>query len=208
MATRIGRSQSIVCNNHFSFITVRPQFIPTSPTSVPFPDNRCVCKPLNANTPLQGLTGSSQIMGGNTKTTNSLRRGSSSLSKVSTPPATLRSGKGSKPSLTVKLSLSSSILSRFPHDKPPRKPLPSKPTAAPPPPNPTQNEKVKVLAAKPELKPRPPPNQAEVPERPADQVPSKGSSTPKAGAKRELGEGVDDNGKSKARPGPKKKQKL
>ena len=147
-------------------------------------------------------------MGGNTRTNTSLRRGSTSLSKVSTPPATARSGKGSKSSLIVKLSLSPSKLSHFPHERPPRKAPPSKASTAPPPPTPTLTEKVKVVASKAEPISSPPTTQPDIPETPPDKVASKGILGPKAGTKRELGDGVDDSAKSKARPGPKKKQKL
>lgn len=147
-------------------------------------------------------------MGGNTKSTASLRRGSTSQSKVTTSPATVRSSKSSKPNLIVKLNLPSTILSRFPHEKPTRKAPLSKATPAPPPPAPIPNEKVKVVPAKAEQKSSPPPLQPESPETPSEKVASKGTAGPKAGTKRELGEGVDDSAKSKARPGPKKRQKL
>lgn len=148
-------------------------------------------------------------MGANTKSTTSLRRASSSLSKVATPPATARSGKTSKPSLIVKLNVSSTILSRFPHEKPTRKAPPSKSTTAPPPSAaPVTNEKAKPVPVKLEQKPSPSPPQPESPETPSDKVTSKGTAGPKAGTKRELGEGLDDSAKSKARPGPKKRQKL
>lgn len=152
-------------------------------------------------------------MGANTKSTT-VRRASSSLSKVATPPAAVRSGKGSKPSLIVKLNVSSTILSRFPHEKPTRKaPLPKSTTAPPPlpppppPAAPAPNEKAKVVPVKSESKPSPSPPQPESPETSSDKVTSKGTAGPKTGTKRELGEGVDDSAKSKARPGPKKRQK-
>ena len=148
-------------------------------------------------------------MGANTKSTTSLRRASSSLSKVATPPATARSGKSSKPTLIVKLSVPSTVLSRFPHEKPTRKAPPPKSTTAPPPSAaPVTNEKAKVVPVKLEQKPSPSPPQPESPETPSDKVTSKGTAGPKAGTKRELGEGLDDSAKSKARPGPKKRQKL
>lgn len=145
---------------------------------------------------------------GNTKTSTALRRVSSTLSKVSTPPSVTRPSKSSKQSKIVCLKLSSSALLRFPHEKGTRKSTQTKP---PPPsiPIPTvPNEKVKPVGVKSEPKTPPAPIRTEVPSPPTDNTNQKPAIGPKTGTKRELGEGVDDSGKSKARPGPKKRQKM
>ena len=148
-------------------------------------------------------------MGGNTKSTSSARRVPSTAPKVSTPPSTARPSKTSKQSKIIQLKLSSALLARFAHEKPTKKPAPPKPSSAPTPiAAAPSNEKSAVVDIKTEIKSSPAPSP------PAVSVPSvidanqKGATGPKTGMKRELGEGVEENPKSKSRPGPKKKQKL
>lgn len=145
---------------------------------------------------------------GNSKTANAQRRVPSSLSKVSTPPSVTRPGKTPKTSKIICLKLLSASLARYPHEKPARKPAQPKP-APPSIPTPTpSNEKAKSAAVKSEPKTPPAPSQPEIPDDPAENMSQKPTTGPKTGMKRELGEGVDDSAKSKARPGPKKRQKL
>lgn len=144
---------------------------------------------------------------GNSKNSYS-RRVSSTLSKVTTPPSTARPTKASKPSKVIQLKLTSALLARFPHEKVPRKPSQSKsPPASTP--NPAfPSEKASTVEVKSETKTSPAPSVPEIPPVPVVDMSQKGSSVPKTGVKRELGEGVDDSAKSKSRPGPKKRQKM
>ncbi|MCJ1464937.1 hypothetical protein MMC07_003552 [Pseudocyphellaria aurata] len=144
---------------------------------------------------------------GNSKATSS-RRVSSTLSKVSTPPSTARPTKASKPSKVIQLKLTSTLLARFPHEKPSRKPSQSKSSSTSTPVPGVTNEAASSTEVKSETKTSPAPSATEIPSIPAVDITPKGSSGPKVGVKRELGEGVDDNAKSKSRPGPKKRQKL
>ena len=140
------------------------------------------------------------------KTTPSQRRAPSSLSKVSTPPHTARSNKSSKPSLIVRFKLSNASLRRFPHDTP-----------SPPEKDQSKDASPPLL---PETKPVPPtdassqasgtstPQPTTENQSTTKSEPKTDSSTPKTGAKRELGAGVSGEPKPKGRPGPKKKNKL
>lgn len=145
-------------------------------------------------------------MGGNTKSASSARR---TAPKVPTPPSTARPSKTSKQSKIIQLKLSSALLARFPHEKPTKKPAPPKASSTPTPiATAPSDEKPTVVDIKTEIKLSPAPSP------PGISVPSvidanqKGATGPKTGMKRELGEGVEENPKSKSRPGPKKKQKL
>lgn len=144
---------------------------------------------------------------GNSKATSS-RRVSSTLSKVSTPPSTARPSKTSKPSKVIQLKLTSALLARFPHEKIARKPSQSKSSSTSTPVPVVSNEKASSAEVKSETKTSPAPGVPEIPLIPTVDMNQKGPLVSKTGVKRELGEGVDDNAKSKSRPGPKKRQKL
>ncbi|KAI4171971.1 MAG: hypothetical protein LQ343_003880 [Gyalolechia ehrenbergii] len=148
------------------------------------------------------------------KATNSMRRVSSNLAKVSTPPSSTRTTKGSKSSRIVCFKLSSKVLARFAPNVPDKSPSPIPPTKQTPdaPGNVAAKEEgPKSIKVKPEA--ASPPDEATGSSTP--QPPSKepGASTmtkassPKTGSKRALGAGVDGP-KPRARPGPKKKSKL
>ncbi|KAI4216463.1 MAG: hypothetical protein LQ351_000952 [Letrouitia transgressa] len=151
------------------------------------------------------------------KASNPTRRVSSSLSKVSTPPNSIRGSKSSRPTKIITLKLSAKALSRFPHDQPQAQPS-SAPkqtgkrasTSA----NNTSHKKDEAKSA--EVKhekgsPPPPPSSSETPQPSAnDSASSKAaakSGSPKTGSKRGLGAGVEGP-KPRARPGPKKKIRL
>lgn len=148
-------------------------------------------------------------MGGNTKSASSARRVSSTAPKISTPPSTARPSKSSKQSKIIQLKLSSLLLVRFPYEKATKKTAPPKPlstptpiAAAPP------NEKSVVVDIKTEIKSSPAPSPPDIPMPSVIDANQKGATGPKTGMKREFGEGVEENLKSKSRPGPKKKQKM
>ena len=140
------------------------------------------------------------------KATPSQRRGPSLLSKVSTPPATARANKGSKPSLIIRLKLSKSLLHKYAHDSP--SPPEAQQKAVSPSIQPESESTPSVDAAFPVPKaptPKPEPSDASSTAKADSQA---ASSTSKTGVKRELGEGVEGDSKTKGRPGPKKKVKL
>ncbi|KAI4155490.1 MAG: hypothetical protein L6R39_001232 [Caloplaca ligustica] len=148
------------------------------------------------------------------KTSNAMRRASSGLGKVSTPPSSNRPSKGSKASKIVRLKLPSKVLARFAPDTPEEDAPSPAPTAK------QTSNSTATAPAKDELKPvnvkpeasSPP---ADTPGSSTPQPPPKDSvakstdkaSSPKTGSKRGLGTGVDGP-KPRARPGPKKKSKL
>ncbi|KAL8722225.1 MAG: hypothetical protein Q9225_001270 [Loekoesia sp. 1 TL-2023] len=149
------------------------------------------------------------------KSNNSVRRVSSTLSKVSTPPSSNRGSKGSKPSKILCFKLPSKALALFAPDTPEESTLSIPPikkdqdaniTLAPAP-----EEELKSVDVKPEASS--PPEDTAGPEtpQPAVKAPSSRNATkassPKTGSKRGLGAGVDGP-KPRARPGPKKKSKL
>lgn len=150
-------------------------------------------------------------MGGNTKSASSARRVSATARKVSTPPlSTARPSKAStKQSKIIQLKLSSPLLARFPHEKPTKKPALPKHSSTPVPivaaPS---NEIPAVVDIKTEIKSSPAPSPPEIHVPSVIDANQKGATGPKTGMKRELGEGIEENLKSKSRPGPKKKQKL
>ncbi|KAL8830918.1 MAG: hypothetical protein Q9170_005520 [Blastenia crenularia] len=152
------------------------------------------------------------------KASTSMRRVSSGLAKVSTPPSSTRTSKGSKPSKIVCFKLPGKTLVRFSHDiaddtpplVPPKKQAQKQSSDATAP-RPPQEEVPKSINIKPEASsppgetagsttPQPPPKEA------VGKITTKASS-PKTGSKRALGAGVDGP-KPRARPGPKKKSKL
>lgn len=148
-------------------------------------------------------------MGGNTKSASSARRVSSTAPKVSTPPSTTRPSKTSKQSKIIQLKLSSLLLARFPHEKCTKKSAPPKPSSTPAPIAPApSNEKSAVVDIKTEIKSSPAPSPPDIHVPSVIDANQKGATGPKTGMKRELGEGVEENPKSKSRPGPKKKQKM
>ncbi|KAL8692550.1 MAG: hypothetical protein Q9218_002443 [Villophora microphyllina] len=147
------------------------------------------------------------------KATNPTRRVSSNLAKVSTPPASARTTKASKPSKTVCLKLPSKLLARFasdspahdPHPVPPPKQVPDVTSSSS-----NQGEESKPVDVKPEAISPPTANPGS--ETPQPTPNTKGTTTakassPRTGSKRGLGAGVDGP-KPRARPGPKKKIKL
>lgn len=154
-------------------------------------------------------------MAGPPKSANPPRRASSSLSKVSTPTSAARTSKPSKPTRIVRLKLPMPILSRFPHEKITRKAASTKAS-----PSATKTiaplEPATPAETKAEIKPEPKAKPTSTPvstvstikPSPAEDSSQKGLPSPKTGAKRELGAGVEGAAKSRARPGPKKKAKL
>ncbi|KAL9595629.1 MAG: hypothetical protein Q9219_006335 [cf. Caloplaca sp. 3 TL-2023] len=143
-----------------------------------------------------------------------MRRASSGLAKVSTPPSSTRNSKGSKPSKTVCLKLPRSALARFVPDTPDEaaSPIPVKKptfdsTAVAPPRQPeSKPSKVKPEASSPPDEVADPSTPQPLPKESSAKTTTKASS-PKTGSKRALGAGVDGP-KPKTRPGPKKKSKL
>lgn len=136
------------------------------------------------------------------------RRVSSPLSKVSTPASTEKGSKSSKPSRVIKLKVPNARLSRFPHESTPSKSVPKKKSplstntlatpSDPPHLEETKSESNDTLALA-SSKTVPPPAEETVKNEP---------SSPKTGTKRELGAGVEEPVKVRARPGPKKKPRL
>ncbi|KAL8731844.1 MAG: hypothetical protein Q9166_003128 [cf. Caloplaca sp. 2 TL-2023] len=150
-------------------------------------------------------------MAPNNKSSNPVRRASSGLAKVSTPPTSTRNSKGSKASKIICLKLSSKALKRFALDLLEQVPSPLPPIEHTPdtvPTIPPQEQDVKV---KPEASS--PPHVAaasDIPQIAAKETLGKSTtkdSTPKTGSKRGFGTGVDGP-KPRARPGPKKKIKV
>ncbi|KAL8675206.1 MAG: hypothetical protein Q9168_000459 [Polycauliona sp. 1 TL-2023] len=145
------------------------------------------------------------------KSSNPVRRVSSGLAKVSTPPTSTRNNKAPKGSRIICLKLSSKALRRFAPDTPDQIPSPASP--------PKQALEVapKVPASERESKPDTvpaeapsSPGNAETPQPAAKDSVGKNAakeSTPKTGSKRGLGAGVEGP-KPRARPGPKKKIKV
>ncbi|KAL8916390.1 MAG: hypothetical protein Q9208_008537 [Pyrenodesmia sp. 3 TL-2023] len=142
-----------------------------------------------------------------------MRRASSGLAKVSTPPSSNRTSKGSKASKTVCLKLPSKALARFAQDTPDSAPSPAplnKLTSD------TSADSPSVEEAKPaqvKAPPSSPPAETtgsgtpQPPTQDPSGKPTAKVSSPKTGSKRGLGAGVDGT-KPRARPGPKKKFKL
>ena len=141
-----------------------------------------------------------------TKATPSQRRVPSPLSKVSTHSSTARSGKTSKPTLIIRLKISSSRLSEVSHDSPS-----------------SDIDQVKDASPAAQLKiesKHSADSSSQTPDAPTPKPASEDDSLtaktdakvdPTAlnpGVKRELGSVVKGDPKSKARPGPKKKAKL
>ncbi|KAL8941942.1 MAG: hypothetical protein Q9216_001970 [Gyalolechia sp. 2 TL-2023] len=148
------------------------------------------------------------------KASNSMRRVSSNLAKVSTPPSSTRATKASKSSRVVCLKLPGKLLARFAPDVPDKAPSPIPPTNSTPdaPANvAAKEEEPKAIKVKPEA--ASPPDEAAGSSTPQPSSREPGgktatkASSPKTGSKRALGAGVDGP-KPRARPGPKKKSKL
>ncbi|KAL8903110.1 MAG: hypothetical protein Q9171_007512 [Xanthocarpia ochracea] len=153
-------------------------------------------------------------MPSNTKSSNPVRRASSGLAKVSTPPTSTRNNKAPKGSKIICLKLSSKALARFAPDAPENLSSSSSPTKQTPdvaPKVPALERDTKTTHIKPEAPS--PPDAAAASDNP--QPATKDSlgkntakeSTPKTGSKRSLGAGVEGP-KPRARPGPKKKIKV
>ncbi|KAL9000974.1 MAG: hypothetical protein Q9169_000458 [Polycauliona sp. 2 TL-2023] len=145
------------------------------------------------------------------KSSNPVRRVSSGLARVSTPPTSTRNRQAPKGSKIVCLKLSSKALRRFAPDTPERIPSPVSPTKQAPevvPKVPTSERDSKPTQIKAEAPS--PPGTAESPLPTAKDSVGKNTakeSTPKTGSKRGLGAGVEGP-KPRARPGPKKKVKV
>ncbi|KAL8722015.1 MAG: hypothetical protein Q9181_007579 [Wetmoreana brouardii] len=148
------------------------------------------------------------------KTSNAIRRASSGLAKVSTPPTSSRVGKGPKQSKMICLKLPSKLLARFAPEIPDQAPSPLPPSKHTPDAaasSPVEEKEPKPVEVKPEtISPLAATPGSETPQ-PASKEPLGKSTTkassPKTGSKRSLGIGVDGP-KPRARPGPKKKIKL
>lgn len=137
-----------------------------------------------------------------TKQATAVRRFSSSLSKVSTPPTTptstiiTRPSKPSKQSKIIHFNLSKDVLSRFPHDQAPRKsshlkksPLSTSTTVASGEPVAVKSDPESTTVIKGEAAPSP-----------AKAIKAEDGQGPMTGEKRELGTGVDGDEKAKANP--------
>ncbi|KAI4129726.1 MAG: hypothetical protein LQ338_002110 [Usnochroma carphineum] len=147
------------------------------------------------------------------KTSSAMRRASSGLAKVSTPPSSNRTSKGSKASKIVCLKLSSNALARFAPDTPDDAPSPTPLTKQTPDATgtaPTEGES-KPVNVKPEASSPPGETAGSGTAQPPPKEPAgkntTAASSPKTGSKRGLGAGVDGP-KPRARPGPKKKLKT
>ncbi|KAL8903545.1 MAG: hypothetical protein Q9207_003850 [Kuettlingeria erythrocarpa] len=147
------------------------------------------------------------------KTSSAMRRASSGLAKVSTPPSSSRTTKGSKASRVVCLKLPSKALARFaqhtpdsaPSPTPLKKLTPDASTTTPP-----AEEARPVLDKAPPSSPPAETTSSSTPQPPSKDPTGKvtaKASSPKTGSKRGLGAAVDGT-KARARPGPKKKSKL
>ncbi|KAL9629913.1 MAG: hypothetical protein Q9204_005006 [Flavoplaca sp. TL-2023a] len=148
------------------------------------------------------------------KSSNPIRRVSSGLAKVSTPPTSSRNNKTSKGSKIICLKLSSKALRRFAPDPPETISSPVSPTKQAPevaPKLPALERESKTVQVKAEASSPPEAAAAsEVPPSAAKDSLGKNTakeSTPKTGSKRGLGAGVEGP-KPRARPGPKKKIKV
>lgn len=148
------------------------------------------------------------------KASASMRRVSTNLAKVSTPPSSTRATKGSKQSKVVCLKLPGKVLARFApsvSEKAPSPIAPAKQTPDTPASVATKDEEPKSIKVKPEAV-SPPDDAAgsSTPQPPSKEPSGKitmKASSPKTGSKRALGAGVEGP-KPRARPGPKKKSKL
>ena len=148
------------------------------------------------------------------KSSNPIRRVSSGLAKVSTPPISSRNNKTSKGSKIICLKLSSKALRRFAPDPPETIPSPVSPTKQAPevaPKVPALERESKTVQVKAEAS-SPPEAAAASEVSPSAAKDSLGKntakeSTPKTGSKRGSGAGVEGP-KPRARPGPKKKIKV
>ncbi|KAL8864055.1 MAG: hypothetical protein Q9198_010127, partial [Flavoplaca austrocitrina] len=148
------------------------------------------------------------------KSSNPIRRVSSGLAKVSTPPTSSRNNKTSNPSIMICLKLSTNALRRFAPDPPETIPSPGSPTKHAPevaPQVPALERESKTVQHPAEASSPPEAAAAsEVPQSAAKDPLGKNTakeSTPKTGSKRGLGAGVEGP-KPRARPGPKKKIKI
>lgn len=136
------------------------------------------------------------------------RRASGSASKVAAPASAEKASKSSKPSQIIRLKLPKATLAGFPHEPTPSKSMPKKKSplststlAAPsdPPPQDEPSKESEVTTSPPVVKP-----ETSSGESPTKKEPS----SPKTGMKRELGAGVEEPVKVRARPGPKKKPRA
>lgn len=135
------------------------------------------------------------------------RRVSNPPSKVSTAPPADKTPKSSKPSRVLRFNLPKSRLSLFPHEQATPKSVPKKKS-------PLSTSTLATPADPPQQELKSEPNETPAPIVPKIEPPTtentmkKESSSPKTGSKRELGAGVEEPVKVKARPGPKKKPRL
>ena len=145
------------------------------------------------------------------KGTDPVRRTSSTLSKVATPPNSSRASKTAKQSLVVRFNLPSASLSKFPHEAPPQKPPPSKasssststPTAS------SQPVPLTDVKSDQDSTPQPAPSEEKL-ETPVESDQAKPSVPSKAGVKRDAEQALDGPPVSKGRGrfGPRKKVKV
>ena len=141
------------------------------------------------------------------------RRVSNPSSKAaSTPASAEKAPKSSKPTRLITIKLPKARLTRFPHEPTPPKSVPKKKSplststlATPAEPPAQEKPKSEPKSDSSETPTSAPPK----PATPSAQEPvKKEPSSPKTGSKRELGAGVEEPVKVKARPGPKKKPRL
>ncbi|KAL8654483.1 MAG: hypothetical protein Q9226_003415 [Calogaya cf. arnoldii] len=150
----------------------------------------------------------------NSKSSNPVRRVSTGLAKVSTPPTSTRNNKAPKSSKIICLKLSSKALKRFAPDTSDSLPSPASPTkqaSEVTPKVPASERETKTVQVKSEAPSPPEAAAASETPKPAVKDPAGKNvakeSTPKTGSKRSLGAGVEGP-KPRARPGPKKKIKV
>ena len=142
---------------------------------------------------------------------NTPRRVSSSLSKVSTPPATAaastsaRSAKSSKPSRVVHFKLSKDQLRQFPHEEQIKKagrakasPLSTSKVITP-------DDPTTSTAVKPDPETTPTLNEEQIPAVTPKAAKSEASSASKTAAKKEVGAGTEGDDKDKAKTNVKKR---
>lgn len=151
------------------------------------------------------------------KTTATNLRRASSLSKVSTPPATAtpsspalsRTSKASKPSKIVRLSLSKHLLSRWPHEKNTRKPNQAKasPLSQSTIVAPDELPTTTPVKSEPEPKPKSASKGEGEQVPPAKDLKEETKAEPKTGMKREAGAGVEGDDKEKSKANPRKRPK-
>ncbi|MCJ1373994.1 hypothetical protein MMC20_005224 [Loxospora ochrophaea] len=119
-----------------------------------------------------------------------------------------RAAKQSKPSKIIRLQLSTSVLSRFPHDQPTTKTVQVKSSSSTASTQPVNTVPASLPVVKSESNGTPLPKPADSLKVPQEESKRRGVPGPKPGNKRGIAQVSDGTPKPRGKPGPKKKMKL